>query len=118
MALAFEERQRSIASWTSRQTGAKAQIWFSTQGSGWNLRVQGISSLEAALMIVHSIAPCAGAGSSSLRDSSLCKRKCGSFSTLRYLQTENAGFVVILEMAREQGVGGAWGGGCGGGDPS
>ena len=46
------------------------------------------------------------------------KHKCGSFSMLRYLQTENAGFVVILEMAREQGVGGAWSGGCGDGDPS
>ena len=36
----------------------------------------------------------------------------------RYLQTENAGFVIVLEMAGEQGVGGAWGGGPWGGDPS
>ena len=33
----------------------------------------------------------------------------------RYLQTENAGFVIVLEMAGEQGVGGAWGGGPWGG---
>lgn len=59
-------------------------------------------------------APPAGAGSSSLRASF----KCGSFSRFRYLQTENAGFVVVLEMAGEQGVGGAWGGGRWGGDPS